>query len=426
MLKRHLSNIHYGWFILVVAFFSIIVAAVIRSTSGVFMVPFEEEFGWERSTISLAFAVNLVLYGFSGPFVAAFMERYGVRKVMIAAMLFLAGGIGLTTVMSAPWQLFLLWGIIIGMGSGVFLSVLSAHVANHWFVKNRGLAIGILHASTATGQLLFLPSLAYIVEQYSWRTAATMVSALGLLMILVIFRFMKNDPADMGVLPYGASDADKLSETKDNRNPVATAFQTLHEAVRNKDFWLLAGSFFICGLSTSGLIGTHFIPYCSDFGISAVTAAGLLAFMGVFDIVGTTVSGWLSDRFDNRWLLFWYYGLRGLSLLLLPYALFNDSYLFLVAFAIFYGLDWVATVPPTIRLASDIFGKEKGAVVYGWIFASHQLGSGLAAYGGGVVYSWLFSYQSVFVMAGAMCLLATLFVLRIKRGTAVAQGVVNG
>jgi len=410
-----LKRIHYSWVILFIAFFSIITAGIIRSSSGVFIVPFENEFGWDRSTISFAFAISLLLYGISGPFMAALIEVIGLKKMMILAMATLLVGILLTFFMVKPWQLVLTWGIIIGLGSGLFLTVLSPYIANQWFEKKRGLALGILTASTATGQLILLPLLAIIVETYSWKWAMGLILILSLIMLAIILLFMKNSPQEAGLLPYGQEVASTVKKVEKKGNPVKIAFQTLLEAVKVKEFWLLAGSFFICGLSTSGLIGTHFISYCIGFGFTAVTAASMLSLMGVFDLIGTTLSGWLSDRFDNRWLLFWYYGLRGASLLFLPFALSDGSYIFLIIFSVFYGLDWIATVPPTVNISRQIFGIEKSVVVYGWVFAAHQLGSAVAAGGAGIVYKIFNSYSWAFALAGMFCLLGSLFVIVIKK-----------
>lgn len=410
-----LNRIHYSWVILFIAFFSIITAGIIRSSSGVFIVPFENEFGWDRSTISFAFAISLLLYGISGPFMAALIEVIGLKKMMILAMATLLVGILLTFFMVKPWQLVLTWGIIIGLGSGLFLTVLSPYIANQWFEKKRGLALGILTASTATGQLILLPLLAIIVETYSWKWAMGLILILSLIMLAIILLFMKNSPQEAGLLPYGQEVASTVKKVEKKGNPVKIAFQTLLEAVKVKEFWLLAGSFFICGLSTSGLIGTHFISYCIGFGFTAVTAASMLSLMGVFDLIGTTLSGWLSDRFDNRWLLFWYYGLRGASLLFLPFALSDGSYILLIIFSVFYGLDWIATVPPTVNISRQIFGIEKSVVVYGWVFAAHQLGSAVAAGGAGIVYKIFNSYSWAFALAGMFCLLACLFVIVIKK-----------
>lgn len=413
-----MKKVHYSWVILAVTFIAIIVAGIIRSSSGVFINPFEMEFDWDRPTISFAFAVCLFLYGFSGPFMAAFVDVFGLKKMMLYSMALLSLGLGLTYVMKSEWQLILIWGVMLGIGSGLFLTVLSTQVANRWFVKRRGLAIGILTAATATGQLILLPVLASLVENYSWRTAIGLVFTLSIVMLLIIALFMKSWPKDKGLTPYGhdeeSMEVTTMSDTM-KRNPFKMAITSLIEGLKVKEFWLLAGSFFICGLSTSGLIGTHFISYCISFGIPLVTAAAMLSFMGIFDLIGTTASGWLSDRYDNRWLLFWYYSLRGLSLVFLPFALSQGSYTWLIIFSIFYGLDWIATVPPTVGLTRQTFGIEKSAMMYGWITAAHQVGAGVAAFSGGIVFKVFGSYMWAFTLAGGFCILASLFVLLIKK-----------
>lgn len=410
-----MKRIHYSWFILAITFFSIIVAGIVMSSSGVFIDPLEKEFGWDRSIIALAFAISLFLYGISGPFMAALLEVIGLKKMMIVSMATLFTGIMLTLIMNQSWQMIMIWGVIIGLGASLFLTVVSPYVANHWFEKRRGLAVGILTASTATGQLILLPVLAAIIEKYSWRWAIALFMVLSFIMLIIILLFMKNTPKDVGILPYGLEKERQESNKGEKKNPIVLAFNGLFEAVKVKEFWLLAGSFFICGLSTSGLIGTHFVSYCISFGIPLVTAASFLSFMGIFNLVGTTLSGWLSDRFDNRWLLFWYYGLRGASLVLLPYALTEGSTTMLVIFTVFYGLDWIATVPPTISISRQIFGTTKSGIIYGWIFASHQAGAAVAAYGGGLIYKFFNTYTWAFMLAGVFCLLASLFVVIIKK-----------
>ncbi|MFD4708023.1 MFS transporter [Gottfriedia sp. NPDC058432] len=413
------GKIHYAWIILIVTFLSVIIAAVTNTMSGVMMIPFEKEFGWSRASISGAFAICITLVGFSGPFIAGLYQKFSVRKVLLVGMGTLLVAILLTTIMSQIWHLFIIWGIIIGLSAGAFLTVLNAYVATTWFEKKRGLALGLLTSSSAAGQLVFLPLMAYIVENYSWRNAVLTIFSFGVFIYVLLWIFMKNDPADVGVFPLGGEKSNKKQAK--NVNPVKAAFDGFKLGAKSKVFWLLAGSFFVCGFSTSGLIGTHFISLCIDYGYKEVTAASILAFMGIFNIIGTTLSGYISDRFDNRWLLFWYYGLRGLSLLILPFALSTNSIIYLSAFAIFYGMDWIATVPPTIKLATDHFGKEKVGVIYGWIYTAHQLGAGAAAYGGGLVYSWLNAYQSIFIAAGIFCLVATLFVLNIKKRAVLNQ-----
>ncbi|HEX3176805.1 MAG TPA: MFS transporter [Methylomirabilota bacterium] len=405
------ARVHYGWIVAAVTFLTLLAAAGIRSAPGVLIIPLEREFGWTRATVALAVSINLLLYGLSGPFAAALMDRLGIRRVMVAALAVVAAGVALTTKMTAAWQLALLWGVVVGLGTGAMAGVLGAMVANRWFTERRGLVLGMLTASSATGQLLFLPLLASMVVHLGWRSAVLLVAGVALLVLPLVAWLMRDDPRDIGLRPFGEPAGAPVAP-RPPRPSLAAPLVGLARGLRSRDFWLLAGSFFICGLSTNGLIGTHLIPASMEHGIEEVAAASMLASIGVLDIIGTTVSGWLSDRWDNRYLLCWYYGLRGLSLLFLPYAL-GSTYLGLAAFVVFYGLDWVATVPPTSRLAADTFGRANVGIMYGWIATSHQLGAATAAYGGGLLRTWLGDYQVTFVTAGLACLVAAGLVLRI-------------
>jgi len=370
----------------------------------------------------------LVLYGLIGPFAAAVLEQIGIRRTMVFALILLGVWVSLTTLMSASWQLVLLWGVVVGSGSGVIGLVLGAIVVNRWFVERRGLVLGVLTASTATGQLVFLPMLASLVERFGWRSAVLTITGVAVLIVPLIALLMRvreagalrHRPSQVGLRPFGDH-----SETVEVRhrsvNPIASTLSTLRVGMRrreaacrqtSRDFWLLSGSFFICGASTNGLIGTHLIPACIDHGIPEVKAAGLLAVMGIFDFVGTTASGWLSDRWNNRYLLFWYYGLRGLSLIFLPFS-FDPHFYGLSIFAVFYGLDWIATVPATVRLTTNVFGKEKAGVMFGWIVAAHQIGAATAAFGAGALRTWQGSYLQAFILSGILCLIAAVLVLRI-------------
>ena len=407
------GRVHYAWIVAGVTFLILLTAAAIRAIPGVLIVPLEQTFGWSRATVSFAVSVNLLLYGLCGPFAASLMERFGVRRITLLSLCAVTVGVALTTVMRSPWQLVLLWGVVVGIGTGAMALVLAATIANRWFVARRGLVIGILTASTATGQLLFLPLLAAVVQHTGWRAAALVMTGVALLLMPIVLIFMRDRPRDLGLRAFGDT-PDAVSPARPAPKP-AGALAALVEGSRSRDFWLLAGSFFICGLSTNGLIGTHLIPASMDHGIPAVTAAGLLAAMGVFDLIGTTVSGWLSDRWDNRWLLFGYYGLRGLSLMVLPYA-YGSEYFGLTLFAVFYGLDWVATVPPTVRLTETLFGKHRVGIMYGWIAVAHQMGAATAAFGAGVLRTWFGSYQVAFTGAGFVCLIAALMVLAIGHG----------
>jgi predicted MFS family arabinose efflux permease len=409
------GRFHYGWLAVAVVFLVLLAAAGTRATPSVMMVPLEHEFGWSRATISLAISVNIALYGLMGPFAAAAMQRFGVRPTLLTALAFMAAGVALSSMMAAPWQMVLVWGVVVGGSTGVAALTLSATVVNRWFVKRRGLVMGILTASSATGQLVFLPMLAAIAEHHGWRPVVWVVAAAaGVVLPLVAF-LLPERPADLTLRPYGEPADAPLKTDQSKLNPLAIAFGTLASASKTRDFWLLFFSFFICGASTNGYIGTHLIAMCGDYGLSEVQGASLLAAMGIFDLFGTTLSGWLSDRFNSRVLLFWYYGLRGLSLIYLPHA-FGIDFFGLPVFAIFYGLDWIATVPPTVRLATDVYGKDSAPVVFGWVVAGHQLGAAFAALGAGMLRASLGTYTVASMISGGLCLIAAVIVLRINRG----------
>jgi len=399
---------HYGWVVVGVTFLVLLTGAGVRSTPGVLMVPFEEEFHWSRATISFAVAVSLVLYGVMGPFAASFMERFGLRRTMVSALALLATGVALTTFMRQSWQLVLLWGVVVGMGAGVIANVLAAVVAARWFTTRRGLVMGLLTGAAAAGQLIFLPTFASVTTHFGWRATVLVIAVVALVLIPVVAFFMRERPQDVGLPLYGETAVRPAAVTAVG-NPFMHSLRTLAEAAHRRDFWLLAGSFFCCGASTNGLIGTHLIPACLDNGIPEVTSAGLLAAMGLFNIVGTTGSGWLSDRVDNRILLAVYYSLRGLSLVYLPFSF--ASFYGLGLFAVFYGLDWIATVPPTVRLIGTSFGREKSGIVYGWVFAAHQIGASSAAYFAGLMRADLGSYMQAFILAGLICMSAAVMVM---------------
>ena len=394
-------RIHYAWVVAALTFVILLVSAGVRSTPGLFMVPMEKEFGWSRAFISSAVAVNLLLYGLIGPFAAAVINRWGMRRVCSGAATLVAVGVLLASRLSAPWQLIALWGFVVGIGTGGTSMVLAAIVSSQWFHTRRGVVLGALSAANATGQLIFLPLLARIVEGIGWRSACLAIGVVAALMALLVRVFMRDSPEQMGLLPYGA-----VATTAVMR-PAMKPFEALAFAIRRREFWLLAGTFFVCGATTNGLVGTHLIPACHDSGIPEVRAAGLLALMGIFDIAGTTASGWLTDRISPRILLAVYYGLRGLSLAALPGLLAAGDTPLLTWFGVFYGLDWVATVPPTVRLAADAFGKENTGVIYGWIGASHQMGASMAAFGAGSIRTFMGDYRMAFVIASTLCLIAS-------------------
>jgi sugar phosphate permease len=395
------ARFHYAWIVAAVTFATLLITAGIRATPGLLMVPLESEFGWSRTAISSAVAINIALFGLIGPFAASAMNRWGLRRLVVIALALLAVSVALTTQMRSQWHMTLLWGVFVGAGTGVTSMVLAAVVATRWFDERRGMVLGALSAANATGQLVFLPFLARVVEQNGWRTAALIVSGGAVVVFALVLLFMRDRPEDIGLKPYGqAPDASRAPAP-----PALNPFAALQMAMRSRAFWILAGTFFVCGASTNGLIGTHLIAACHDVGIGQTQSAQLLAMMGIFDILGTTASGWLTDRYSSRHLLFGYYTLRGISLLFLPYTLLNGSGA-LGIFAVFYGLDWIATVPPTVRLTGEAFGRENTGVVYGWIGASHQLGAAAAALSAGVIRTSTGDYNVAFWIAGVLCVLA--------------------
>ncbi|WP_321957163.1 MFS transporter [Paraburkholderia bannensis] len=408
------GRFHYGWLVVAVVFLVLLAAAGTRATPSVMMVPLEHQFGWSRATISLAISVNIALYGLMGPFAAAAMQRFGVRPTLLAALGTMAAGVALSALMTHPWQMILIWGVMVGGATGVAALSLSATIVTRWFTTHRGLAMGILTASSATGQLVFLPFLAAIAEKHGWQLVVLVVAIAAAVVVPLVAFLLPERPASVDLRPFGEAHDAPIAPPAPQQNPLTLAFGALASASRTRDFWLLFFSFFICGASTNGYVGTHLIAMCGDYGMTEVQGASLLATMGIFDLFGTTLSGWLSDRFNSRVLLFWYYGLRGLSLIYLPHA-FGIDFFGLPIFAVFYGLDWIATVPPTVRLATDVFGKERAPIIFGWVVAGHQLGAAFAAFGAGLLRSSLGTYTVASMISGGLCLVASFLVLRINR-----------
>ncbi|MFZ3334374.1 MAG: MFS transporter [Xanthobacteraceae bacterium] len=409
-------NIHYGWIIVGATLLTTVITAAAMSTPGVLIVPLEKEFGWTDAQISSALALRLMLFGLFGPFAAAFMNRYGVRAVMVSAVILISAGFLASLVMTQVWQLVLLWGIVVGIGTGLTAMVLAVTVATRWFNARRGLVMGVFAASNATGQLIFLPLIASLTTNYGWRMSLVFVCCMLALAGVVALVFMRDRPSDVGLPLYGETAVTPPPATGAGLvSLLLSPLVVLKDAMRVPIFWILFGTFFVCGCSTNGLIQTHFITLCHDYGLAATAAASVLAMMGFFDFFGTIGSGWLSDRFDPRWLLFWYYGLRGLSLLYLPFTDF--SFYGLSLFAVFYGLDWIATVPPTVKLAADRFGRERAGIVFGWVFAGHQIGAASAAFGAGLVRTEYSTYLPAFFVAGALCIIAALAVISVRKSS---------
>ncbi|HTW86243.1 MAG TPA: MFS transporter [Candidatus Sulfotelmatobacter sp.] len=411
-----------AWYLAVpaITFVVTVVSAANRSTPSMFIQPLEFEFGWSAATIAFAIAVGIALFGLMGPFAASFMNKYGARRVVAIALAILAVSSFASIFMTAAWQLVLLWGFLSGIGTGAIGLALGATIANRWFERRRGLVMGVFSAGNATGQLIFLPLFAHIIKFDGWRPCAAIVGGLCLLLIPLFMAIVRERPVDVGLPPFGARTV--VPAPPPLANPFASAIANLRSGLRSRDFWILGGTFAICGASTNGLVQTSLIPLCGDHGIPLTTAANLLAAMGLFDLIGTTASGWLTDRFDSRLLLLMYYGLRGLSLLALP-LVFGAQVFGLPAFAVFYGLDWIATVPPTLKLANAAFGVDRGAVMFAWILAAHQIGASLAAYGAGLSRTYLGAYDPAFAVAGGLCLCAAVLSLFVARGRTPARAV---
>ncbi|MEU4244031.1 MFS transporter [Actinoplanes sp. NPDC026619] len=416
-------RIHPAWFVAVIAFVALVGAAGFRATPSVMIRPLHDEFGWSLGTISAAVSVNLLLYGLTAPFAAALMERFGIRRVIMAALVLVSAGSGLTVFMRQSWQLILCWGVLVGLGTGSMALGFVAVITNRWFVKHRGLVTGVLTAGGAAGNLVFLPVLARLTESQGWRVAALTVAGVALLVVPLVGWRLRDHPAELGLGAFGG----EYEEPK----PIApagaarTALRALRQAAKTRPFWLLAGGFAICGATTNGLVGTHFIPAAHDHGMTETTAASLLALVGFFDIAGTIVSGWLTDRVDSRVLLGIYYFGRGLSLLVLPSLFAATAHPSMVVFILFYGLDWVATVPPTVTLCREYFGAS-GPVVFGWVFASHQFGAAIAATTAGLLRDQLGTYNAAWYGAGALAILASLLSLMLfagKRLKPIAPGI---
>ena len=407
------KRLHPAWVVAGITFLTLIASAGTRSAPSVLIVPLEESFGWGRDEISFAIAVNVLLFGLVAPFAAALMERFGIKKVVMTALSVVGTGSALTIFIQKPWQLVALWGVVVGIGTGSMALVFAASIANRWFIKNRGLVIGGLTAATATGQLIFLPGLSTLAINIGWQSVSIAVSLSCFVMVPIIGLFMYERPSSAGVTPYGAP-FDWVEPIQNKQSAGRVAIDSLKQALKVRNFWYLAGSFFVCGLSTNGLIGTHFIPAAHDHGMMEVAAASLLALVGVFDVIGTLFSGWLTDRIDPKKLLFFYYLLRGVSLFLLPSILFSTIHPSTLVFVIFYGLDWVATVPPTILLCRTVLGPERATVVYGWVFAAHQIGGSIAALGAGIARVKFGDYSLAFYTSGFLCVITAMAVLKIN------------
>jgi predicted MFS family arabinose efflux permease len=405
----------YAFVVVGLIFTCLLVAAGLRSAPGVLLLPWVNDFGWSRATVSLAAAIGIFLFGLMGPFAAALMLSFGVRRVLVAALAMMSAATGISYFMTTSWELVLTWGVMSGLASGCVAMTLGATIVNRWFVNHRGLVMGILSASTSTGTLAFLPLLAVIAQYSGWRAVVLTIAVASAALIPLVIWLLPEHPEDAGLQPYGSAEGQIPVIRPIPQNPIKTAILTLRRAARRRDFWLLFGTFFVCGLTTNGLVGTHLIALCGDHGIGEVHASTLLAVMGGFDLVGTTASGWLTDRFNARNLLFIYYAIRGISLIYLPYSDF--SFASLSIFSVLFGLDWIATIPPTLKLTNQVFGDRDAPIIFGWIAAGHQAGAASAALFAGLVRQIEGGYLYAFVAAGVMALVAAVMSLTIARAS---------
>jgi MFS family permease len=422
MIHAHLAKacsgrLHYAWITLAVVFTSMLAGVGVRAAPGIMILPLQQAFGWDVSTISGAVSLNIILLGITGPFLTGLMQVIGLKRTMIGCLTILMAGTALSTFMTQSWELFLTWGLMVGIGSGAGAVGFAGAIANRWFISRTGLAMGLLTSANAAGQLIFLPLLALLVQHFGWQGVSITLTAVIALVIPMVMLLLPESPAAIGLPAYGGTSVVPLPAFA-GANPFAVAFRTLATASRSMDFWLLCLTFGICGFSTNGLINTHLIAYCADNGISPMNGASILAVIGLFSLIGSTASGWLCDRYSPRVLLFWYYGLRGLSLVIVPFSGFDT--LSLGIFSVFYGLDWVATGPATFALTNEVFGRRDAPVVVSWIFAAHQVGGSLAAFGAGAVRTLSGSYLMAFIASGLACLLASMLVLRVSPRGALA------
>ncbi len=397
------NRFHYAWVIVAITFFGLLFSAGVRNATGVLFEPLEASFGWDRASVSLAFAISLVFFGLGAPLGGWLIDRYGPRRLMLGGLALIAVGLALLLTMTALWQFYLYWGVLIGIGTGAVSGTLGGSVALRWFNQYRGQALGVFSAAAAAGQLLFLPALIVLEGAAGWQGIFAVLGLLIAVLLAPVLFLMRSTPEEAGTTAIGTASAATLRA--DSR---ATP---MREALRTRDFWLLAGSFFVCGYTTVGLITTHLLPHAMEHGFQKVEISWAIAFMGAMNIVGTTASGWLTDRVDNRKLLALYYGLRAISLVALPFIYNMQN---MLIFALVYGLDWVATVPPTVNLTAQRFGRRSLGSIYGWIYFAHMIGAALASYTGGFFREVLGDYHLVFASASILGLLAVAFSLGIS------------
>jgi sugar phosphate permease len=397
-------RLHYAWIVLIVTFLALLTSAGIRTAPSIILKPLEFEFGWTRSETSFAVAISLFIFGFGAPLGGMLIDRFGPRRLMIGGLALVSVAMLLMAGMSQLWQFHLYWGVALGIGTGGIAGTLGATIAARWFNQRRGMVLGVFGAAAAAGQFVFVPLLIRVGSDSGWRAVIMVLAGSALAALVLTVIFMRNRPEDAKTTAFGTASA---------ASAIADARSTpLREAIRTRDFWLLAGSFFICGYTTNGMIGTHLLPHALEHGFVETEMAGALAAMGAMNIIGSLISGALSEKFDNRKLLAAYYGFRGLSLVALPFILEIQG---MFLFTIIYGFDWVATVPPTVNLTAERFGRRSLGSIYGWIYCSHMVGAGIASFAGGFFRDMLGDYHLIFISAAVMGIMASTLAMSLSR-----------
>ncbi|EHM25492.1 major facilitator superfamily permease [Streptomyces sp. W007] len=397
--------------IAVVAGAAIVTAGAFTTVPGLLVTPLHENYAWDRGQIALAASVNMILFGLTAPFAAALMDRVGIRRVVVGALLLVSAGALLTSFMSQPWQLVAYWGVLIGLGSGCLTMTFAASITADWFDKRRGLVTGALSSSSHLGQLIFLPLLAWSVDRFDWRPPVVTLAFVALAVAALVFLLLRDHPADVGAKPYGATEF----VPKPDRVPGAArrTIAVLVAALRTGPFWLLAGMFVICGASTNGIMWSNWAPAAHDHGMAVTAAASMLSLIGIFSALGAIFSGWLTDRFDPRRLLTVYFAIRALTLLALPLVFTSTVTVLMIAFVVVYGLVDVATVPPVIELSRRVYGED-GPIVFGWANSAHQLGAGASAFLGATARDLFGTYDVVWTALSVACVVAALMALVVR------------
>ena len=403
-------RLHPAWVVLVAVTVCLLATSGLRATFAVYIKPIEADFGWSRGALSIAAALSLLILGATGPFAGRLADRWGPRRVIVLSLALLGAGSIASAFIGSLWQLYATVGVVMAVGAGgAALSTGSAVVAR-WFETHRGAAIGVAAGGMSAGQLLVIPLASSITLAHGWRSSFLWLG-LGLLVLVLPLGawLVRNTPEERGLQPFGATGptrslAEARAAQQSGRVPVTEAAQTL-------PFWLLMATFFVCGYTSAGLIGTHFIPHALEHNFTPMQASAALGVMGAMNIIGTIGAGWLCDRVGRRGPLAIFYFLRGLSLLFLLYVWNVPSLHF---WAALFGLNYISTVPPTTTLTANIYGRFSVGELSGWIFFAHQVGAALAAALAGWVYEWTGSYGPAFISAAVLAFVASGLTLMIR------------